>query len=68
MTLAHRLLKNTVRDRIGFRPYVFLTDAAAIALGVPEVGLAHHEQYADAGEVDGRIIELGQPAGDSAAA
>ena len=28
VTVAHRLLKNTVRDRIGYRPYLFLTDAA----------------------------------------
>ena len=34
VTIAHRLLKNTVRERIGFRPYLFLTDAAATALGV----------------------------------
>ena len=68
VTLAHRLLKNTVRDRIGFRPYVYLTDAAATALGVPEVGLAHPEEYADAGHVDGRIVELGEPAGGGLAA
>jgi class 3 adenylate cyclase len=68
VTLAHRLLKNTVRDQIGFRPYVYLTDAAATALGVPEVGLAHPEEYADAGRVDGRIVELGEPAGGGLAA
>ena len=68
VTVAHRLLKNTVRDRIGFRPYVYLTDAAATALGVPEVGLAHPEEYADAGRVDGRIVELGEPGGGGLAA
>ncbi len=68
VTVAHRLLKNTVRDRIGFRPYVYLTDAAATALGVPEVGLAHPEEYADAGHVDGRIVELGEPGGGGLAA
>ena len=31
VTVAHRLLKNTVRDRIGYRPYLFVTDAAATA-------------------------------------
>jgi class 3 adenylate cyclase len=35
VTVAHRLLKNTVRERIGSRPYLFLTDAAATALGLP---------------------------------
>lgn len=62
VTVAHRLLKNTVRDRIGYAPYLFMTDAAATALGVPEVGLAHHEEYPDIGPIDGRVIELGEPA------
>ncbi|TAL05138.1 MAG: DUF2652 domain-containing protein [Chloroflexota bacterium] len=61
VTIAHRLLKNTIRDRIGFRPYLFLSDAAATGLGVPDVGLAHAEAYADAGRIGGRIVELGQP-------
>ena len=61
VTIAHRLLKNTVRERIGFRPYLFLTDAAATALGLPQVGLAHREEYADAGRIEGRIVELGEP-------
>jgi hypothetical protein len=58
VTLAHRLLKNSVRERIGDRPYLFLTDTAATALGLPEMGIRHHEEYADAGDVDGRILEL----------
>jgi class 3 adenylate cyclase len=62
VTLAHRLLKNTIRERIGFRPYLFLTDAAATALGSPEVGLAHGEEYPDVGPIQGRIVELGDPA------
>jgi class 3 adenylate cyclase len=61
VTIAHRLLKNTIRERIGFRPYLFLTDAAATALGLSEVGLAHSEEYADAGRIGGRIVELGGP-------
>ena len=59
VTLAHRLLKNTVRTQIGNRPYLFLTDAAATGLGVPEAGLAHREDYPDAGQIGGRILELG---------
>jgi class 3 adenylate cyclase len=59
VTVAHRLLKNTVRTRIGNRPYLFLTDAAADALGLSDVGLEHHEEYPDAGRVGGRIVELG---------
>jgi class 3 adenylate cyclase len=58
VTVAHRLLKNTVRERIGSRPYLLLTDAAANALGLPAIGLAHHEDYPDVGHIDGRIVEL----------
>jgi hypothetical protein len=61
VTVAHRLLKNTVRERIGFRPYLFLTDAAATALGLSQVGLAHREEYPDAGVIQGRIVRLGEP-------
>jgi len=68
VTVAHRLLKNTVRDRIGFRPYLFLTDAAATGLGLADVGLAHVEEYPDAGTIEGRILELGQPPHEGVAA
>jgi class 3 adenylate cyclase len=66
VTVAHRLLKNTIRERIGSRPYLFLTDAAAAALGSSDIGLAHREQYPDAGEIRGRIVELGQSADEGA--
>jgi class 3 adenylate cyclase len=65
VTLAHRLLKNTIRSRIGTRPYLFVTDAAATGLGLSEVGLAHGEEYADAGRIEGRILELGEPMGQA---
>ena len=65
VTVAHRLLKNSIRERIGFRPYLFLTDAAATGLGVPEAGLAHGEEYPDAGRIHGRIVELGDPVRES---
>jgi class 3 adenylate cyclase len=61
VTVAHRLLKNTVREKIGSRPYLFMTDAAAVALGLSQVGVAHGEDYADAGQIQGRIVELGGP-------
>lgn len=61
VTVAHRLLKNTIRSRIGTRPYLFVTDAAASALGLSQVGLAHREEYPDAGQIQGRIVELGEP-------
>jgi hypothetical protein len=59
VTVAHRLLKNTIRARIGPRPYLFLSDAAASALGLSEVGIEHREAYADAGPINGRVVELG---------
>jgi len=59
VTVAHRLLKNTVRDRIGARPYLFMTDAAAAGLGLQGIGLAHGEEYPDARQIKGRIVELG---------
>jgi len=62
VTMAHRLLKNTIRERIGFRPYLFLTDAAATALGLSQAGLEHYEEYPEAGRIGGRIVELDGPA------
>jgi class 3 adenylate cyclase len=64
VTIAHLLLKNGVRDRIGVRPYLLLTDAAASGLGLTGVGIAHHETYPTVGGIDGRIVELGEPPGD----
>ena len=40
---------------------MFLTDSAATALGLSQVGLVHHEEYADAGLIQGRSVELGEP-------
>jgi hypothetical protein len=59
VTVAHRLLKNTIRDEIGYRPYLFLTEPAASALGLPDLGTAHGETYADAGTIGGRVLVLG---------
>ncbi|MGR2751998.1 DUF2652 domain-containing protein [Agromyces arachidis] len=58
VTIAHRLLKNTVRDRIGGRPYLLVTDAAAGRLDLPEPGIRHREELGDIGGVDGRILLL----------
>jgi hypothetical protein len=59
VNVVHRLLKNTIRARIGPRPYLFLTDAAATGLGLSEVGVEHVEDYPDVGPIGGRIVELG---------
>jgi hypothetical protein len=61
VTLAHRLLKNTIRDEIGYRPCLFLTMPAASGLGLSDAGTAHGETYADAGTIEGRVLELGEP-------
>jgi hypothetical protein len=58
VVLVHRMLKNHVTERIGPRPYLFVTDAAAGPLGLADAGLAHAEQYADAGAVAGRVLTL----------
>ena len=58
VTLVHRLLKNHVTERIGARPYLVVTDAAAAGLGLADSGVAHLERYPDAGEVTGRIVTL----------
>ena len=63
VNLAHRLLKNTVRERIGHRPYAAFTEAAAAGLGIAGLGIAHHEDYPDAGAVDLRVIDLADVAG-----
>jgi hypothetical protein len=63
VNVEHRLLKNAVRDRIGSRPYLLLTEAAAEKLGLAERGLVHHEQYPDVGSVDVRIVDLAEAAG-----
>jgi class 3 adenylate cyclase len=68
VNVAHRLLKNTIRERIGLRPYLFMTDAAATALGLSDVGISHREVYEDAGEVQGRVVELAEPMPDRASA
>ena len=60
VNVAHRLLKNTIQSRIGYRPYLFVTDAAAAGLGLAEVGTEHREQYPDVGTIAGRIVELGE--------
>jgi len=60
VNVAHRLLKNSIQSRIGYRPYLFLTDAAAIGLGLSQVGFEHREEYPDVGPIQGRIVDLGE--------
>ena len=66
VTVAHRLLKNRIRERIGYRPYLFVTDAAATGLRLAGIGLAHREEYPEAAAVEGLILELAEPLHSSA--
>ena len=59
VNVAHRLLKNSIQTRLGQRPYLFLTDAAASALDLLVPGVEHREDYADVGSVHGRVVPLG---------
>ena len=59
--VAHRLLKNHVRDQLGPVAYALITDAAVDALGVPTDGMvATVESYEDAGAVPVRILVLSE--------
>lgn len=59
VNVVHRLLKNSVQTRLGYRPYVFLTDAAANGLCLTELGVEHREEYPDVGSISGRAVKLG---------
>ena len=58
VNVAHRLLKNDIRARLGYGPYVFLTDSAANGLSLAEAGVPHREDYADVGAISGRVVQL----------
>ena len=58
VNVAHRLLKNSIESRFGYRAYLFLSDAAAAGLGLADIGAEHVEEYADVGRVEGRVIEI----------
>jgi hypothetical protein len=58
VNVVHRLL-NSIQARLGYRPYLFLTDAAAASLLLAESGVAHREDYPDIGPISGRIVPLG---------
>ncbi len=60
VNLVHRMLKSSVADEVGHRHYLHLTDAAAVRLGLRDVGIAHLESYADVGDVSGRVLDLSE--------
>ena len=62
VNFIHRLLKNTVTKKTGFRAYLMITEAARAALGIEPSGgswLAHTETVADFGEVRTWIRDMG---------
>ena len=58
VNVVHRLLKNSVQARLGYRPYLFLTDAAANGLLLTTAGVEHREDYPDVGSIAGRVVDL----------
>ncbi len=57
--VAHRLLKNHVRDLIGARPYALLTDVALQALEVsPDEMVATTESYDDLPPIPAHVLAL----------
>jgi class 3 adenylate cyclase len=68
VNIVHRLLKNSVEERVGARPYLFLTDQAAVGLNLGTVGIGHRESYPDVGAISGRIVELTTEAATGAGA
>ena len=60
VNVAHRLLKNSIESRLGYRAYLFVTDAAAAGLGLEGLGVEHLEDYPDAGQVQGRVIAVSE--------
>jgi class 3 adenylate cyclase len=62
VNVVHRMLKSSVVETFGNRHYLFLTDAAAVRLGIPDAGSPHTEAY-DIGDVSGRVLDLAAAAG-----
>lgn len=57
VNVVHRLLKSTVAEEVGHRHYLFMTDDAAVRLGLTEAGSPHAESY-DLGDISGRVLDL----------
>ncbi len=59
--VVHRLLKNSVADRLGLPAYVLLTDACLAAAGIDPAGMRlveHREAFEGIGEVRGWVHDL----------
>jgi hypothetical protein len=60
VNVVHRLLKNSIQARLGYRAYLFVTEAATAGLGLTDRGVEYLEDYPDVGQVRGRVIEIGE--------
>lgn len=62
INLVHRLLKNTVTDRLGLRAYCLYTASAWDRLGLQDVDtlVAHHEDVPDFGLLETHIQDLAE--------
>ncbi len=61
VNLVHRLLKNTVQDRLALAAYALFTSACVDALGIDAAALGlveHRERYDDVGEVVCHVQDL----------
>jgi class 3 adenylate cyclase len=58
VNVVHRMLKSAVSDEVGHRHYLFLTEDAAVRLGLTNAGVGHLESYADVGDISGRVLDL----------
>jgi hypothetical protein len=68
VNIAHRLLKNRVRELVGTVPYALVTDAAVRALGISTDGMLQaEEQYDHAPPVAIHVRVLGDAAAPSLA-
>jgi uncharacterized protein YndB with AHSA1/START domain len=63
VVVVHRLLKNSVRERLGVDAYALVTSPCVEALDVDPAALGwveHRERYDDVGEVFGYVEDLGE--------
>jgi uncharacterized protein YndB with AHSA1/START domain len=58
--LAHRLLKNSVGEKLGLRGYALLTDACAPETATRNDLVSYIERYDDVGEVRCELLDLEQ--------
>lgn len=61
VVVAHRLLKNKVKERLGYVGYALFTDVCVTALGLDPLILGmreHRESYEDVGEILGCVEDL----------